>query len=221
MAKVCIINVSVGRWHPSGQVRLVASLQKQGYTDGLILHTEQYPDQSPTHQELPYAFKPYAFKEAYEMGYDIIIWMDSAVWANKPIKPIIDKIESDGYFFPLNGWTTGNWTNDAMLDYFGITRDEAMNIPHMMACVMGLDMRKELAQSFLGRWMDSIPTFDGAWSNDNKECSQDERCLGHRHDQSAASIIATELGMKFTPTPTWLTYAPDKDTDCILFSQGM
>jgi len=220
MSKVCIVNVSVGRWHPSGQVRLVASLQKQGYTDGLILHTEQYPDQSPTHQELPYAFKPYAFKEAYEMGYDVIIWMDSAVWANKPIKPIIDKIESDGYFFPLNGWTTGNWTNDAMLDYFGITRDEAMNIPHMMACVMGLDMRKEVAQSFYQAWMDSVVVFDGAWNNDNHECSTDSRCYGHRHDQSAASIIATGLGMKFTPPQGWLDYNVE-NKDSILLSQGM
>ena len=64
--------------------------------------------------------------------------------------------------------------------------------------VVGLSRKSAVAMEFLRRWQAASAKglFRGEWTNDTKSESTDPRCRGHRHDQSAASIIATQLGMQ-------------------------
>ena len=60
-------------------------------------------------------------------------------------------------------------------------------------------IENEKATQFFDRWLKLAKeeiTFCGDWNNNSKQCSQDERCLGHRHDQTTASIIAHQLEME-------------------------
>jgi hypothetical protein len=66
------------------------------------------------------------------------------------------------------------------------------------AGLLGLNLDLEISQNFLEKWhkaaIDGV--FIGKWDNKNKTESQDDRCNGHRHDMSAGSIIANQLGMQ-------------------------
>ena len=209
--KKCIVNFAKGGWYPAGQRRLRESLVENDFDgDIFTFHSESElgPD-CPSHQEAPYAFKPFALKWAFEHGYDHVIWTDASVWAIRPIEPMFEHIEKHGWMFFLNT-CTGNWTSDACLKSFSIDREQAMNIQMLMGICMGWNLTHPLCRSFLNVWLEKAVdhvTFPGSWTNKHHEVSSDPRVYGHRHDQSAASIIAWRLGMNLiVPHETYFEY---------------
>jgi len=238
MNKKCVINFARGAWYPRGQQRLIQSLRQQGW-DGDV-HT--FDDESqiglrllacPTHQEAPYAFKAFAFRWARDNGYDLALWADASVWAIKPIQPMFDHIAQHGWMLFYNT-ITGLWTSDACLAGFGLSRNQAMEIPMIMATCMGFDLHNQKAQDFLDEYLEkSVDGFSlrGSWTNANQEVSTDPRVLGHRHDQSVASIVAWKLGIKdlliahesffaYAATP-WPNHEPPKNASVCMLAQGM
>jgi hypothetical protein len=202
-----IINVSTGNYIV-GQERLRSTLS--GYYDGDILFfTEESQINSPIHKENPYAFKTYAFQHALNLGYKKILWLDASIYAIKDITPVWDMIEKDGYIMQEAGWNCGQWSNDKSLEYFCLTREDAMKMPmYGNAGLLGLDFERPISQIFFERWhkasVDGI--FKGAWNNNAKTESDDIRCLGHRHDMSVGSIIANLLDMSYIKSSEIMQY---------------
>lgn len=192
--KHCVINFAKGAWYPRGQHRLMASLNTWGYSGDTFTFQDEAQLGSPTHQEAPYAFKVYALEWAAARGYDLVLWADASVWAIQPIEPMFEHIANHGHLFFYN-CSTGNWSSDQSLAHFGLTRDQAFEVPMLMGLCMGWDLRTEKCKRFLAEWKRAIPTFPGSWTNAHREVSSDPRVYGHRHDQTAASIIAHQLEM--------------------------
>jgi len=207
--KKCVINFARGGWYPRGQARLRASLTETGYDGSLLFGNNEEQVGAPPHEKCPYGFKPYALQKAWHAGFTHILWCDASVWAIRNIQPMFDHIDKHGHMFFLNT-CTGNWTSDACLDKFGVTRDEAMNIPMLMGICMGFNMLHPVTVEFLRQWLmyasDGV-SFPGSWTNQNHEVSSDPRCNGHRHDQSSASLISWKLGMdQIVPHETYFEY---------------
>lgn len=155
----------------------------------------------PSHSEAPYAFKLYAIEHARFRGYDIVIWLDSPNRLIRPIEDWIVEISNVGVYLQRDGWMCGQWANDNCLKYFGVSRDEAMNIPNIYASIIAFDFRSAIANEFMNRWRNACQegVFRGNVKNDKKTESQDPRCLGHRHDQSCAELIAYQMGIELQP----------------------
>lgn len=225
----CVINLGRGAWYPRGQARLRDSLVHHGQGVITYLWSDESQIGAPYHQDVPYAFKPAAFNYAQSQGHDVVLWCDCSVWAIRNIQPVLNHIKEHGHVFFAGGWDCGQWSTDTALENLGVTRDEATAMPMFMACCMGLDLSTEKGQKFLEKWtrlsLDG-KTFPGPWSNDDKQASKDPRCLGHRHDQTAGSIIAAQLNMSLTiGHETYFAYYYDKmedikETVCLL-AQGM
>lgn len=197
-------------------MRSMARLEEslQGNFDGDFLgFVGEHTIDAPLHTDNPYAFKVYAFMAAVDAGYDQIMWMDSACYAIKNVNPIFNVIAKEGYFMQEAGHWAGTWTNDRTLDYFGITRDEAMQIPMFTAGFFGLKMADKIASEFFSKWFDAMKAgmFKGNWTNWDHSESNDARCEGSRHDMSCASIITHQLGMKYKAGNEWLQYAGPND----------
>lgn len=136
------------------------------------------------HSIVPYAFKPYAIWKAIEQGVTTILWCDSCIVAIKDLTPVFDYIERHGFMFFRNfGHNLGKWTNDKCLDYFAISREDAMEIPMTMACCQGFCIDPGQGHSFSARELLLRPYRDlayelnlGSWDN-------------HRHDQSLISCL--------------------------------
>lgn len=196
--KHCVLNFSDYKFE-KGQDRLRDSLKQQGYIGDFISYSEFAEVGSKIHLEVPYQFKVYAIEKVRQMGYDVVLYCDASIWAIKNVMPVINHIIEKGYLMEYCGFSVGQFSTDLCLKEFGITRDEAMDIPLHSAGFTGLNFKNELASQFFDRWLDSARkeiTFKGDWNNKDKQCSQDERCLGHRHDQTTSSIIAYQLGME-------------------------
>ena len=234
---------NVGRYIQM-QNRLKQSLERVGF-DGDVLtwnHEEHISGDCPYHKSedlnlhaqgrvVPYAFKAYAIKKAIDMGYETIIWMDSAVYASKDITPFINQIEKDGYiFFDNVGFSVGDYTSDKCLSKFGWSRDKAFQSKMIMACVMGINTKSKEAIAFFNQYYEAAKdgvSYPGSWHNHNGEVSDDLRVQGHRHDQSVASIIIEDMGLKITNgQETHFAYSshtgilPISESVC-LWSQGI
>lgn len=156
---------------------------------------------APPHLRSPYSFKPHAVEYVRRMGYRYIFWCDSVVRLRKSIDELLPKISQVGVYLQADGWPVGVWANDRALSYFGLTRDQAMDIEAIYACIMAFDTQSPVAVEFLARWKKASDDgiFIGNWKNDLKTESQDERCRGHRHDQTCAELISYQMGIPRSP----------------------
>lgn len=218
--KRCIVNL-VTHAYIRGQRRLLDSLKKHGYHDSLSTWSCEYPKGSPTHHQVPYAFKLYCLKQAHRDGSEVLLWLDASMWATRHPDPLFRFIEEQGYMLEYAGQWLGCYSTDAFLAKHGMTRDEAMKIPMVSAGFTGLDMRHPVAVEFLNRWMvmaqDGV-SFLGPWT----ATGDDPNYKGHRHDMSAASLIVHQMGMKVTD-PRFMVYdayTPNPGSDVCFLCRG-
>ena len=209
MVRVVFVTYSDGRY--AGQeAALVKTVQSHGYD--ILVFNSCADIGSPSHQESPYAFKYHSILEAHRRGYPIVIWCDSCLTLQKTIFPWIESIKEVGVYLQHDeSWSCGMWSNDTALSYFGVSRDDAMNIPSVYASAMAFDFRHPRTRQFLARWKDALDAgcFRGNWTNKNNTESQDPRCRGHRHDQTCAELVAHELNVPLSPlVVTSYLYSP-------------
>jgi hypothetical protein len=162
--------------------------------------SEIHPE-CPPHAFAPYAFKVYAVEHARARGYNVVIWLDTPNRLIRRIEPWLEEIAKVGVYLQHDGFMTGQWANDKCLQYFGVTRDEAMQIPNIYACIYGFDFRHPITAQFFARWKQACKDgmFYGKGKNTDKTESRDERCLGHRYDQTCAELVAHQLGIPHSP----------------------
>jgi hypothetical protein len=153
--------------------------------------------QSPTQEEDPYAFKIHAIETVHKKGYDIVLWCDSVLQLTQSLDKLIEEVEQVGVYLAEDIWKVGMFANDKALSYYGISRDDAMNIPSIWACFMGFDFRKPITQIFITKWKEALQAglFRGKHHNNDKTESEDHRCKGHRHDQTCAELIAYTINI--------------------------
>ena len=166
--------------------------------------TNDLPYGSPTHTETPYAFKAYALAAAFRAGFAPVLWCDAAVWVVRSLDPVWERLRDTGAYLVAGGWNTGEWCADQALGPLGLTRDESFAIPHLTACIMGLDPDHAVAGPV---WRDyfahaqSGVAFRGPWTNSLNEASRDSRVRGHRHDQTVLSVLSHRAGLPWITEP--------------------
>lgn len=220
-----IVNVSVGGWYPRGAARQLSSLRRHGFFGEILQWVGEFPPFSPTHEEIPYAFKPLAFAAARRAGADAVLWMDASCYAIAPLDALFEQIERVGFVLFASGNRVGHWSSDRALKAMGLSRATALEIPEISACVMGFDYRHQVAHQFMAYWtyyaMDGM-TFPGEHKNVGGSVSLDGEVLGHRHDQTAASVVAYRLGMNLTHMPKFVAYqAMGYTSESLILNQGL
>lgn len=188
----------------------------------------------------PYAFKAYAMREAQGLGYTSILWCDSCIVPVRSLDEIWQKIETDGYWMCRNGFSNYEWTAESAYPdlfpdfadfkepYLKVNRE----IPHVVATAFAINTAHPKGAAFLDEYFrlaSQTRAFCGPWQNSNAPkipgrnnkrpsgpCGPPD-VLGHRHDQTAASVIAWRLGMKLED-PVWFSY--DHKPDTILLAKG-
>ena len=221
--KIVLNFATQNNWYPRGQRRLMNSLVHHG-VDADALFLNDYPNGCPTHKEAPWGFKVWLFNRAKELGYKYAIWCDSAVWAIRDIKPLFDHIGATGhYLMTCHDFDCDQTANDHCLTHFGLTREDAAQIPSIYACIMGLDLHNPRSEEFLAKWTAAMNA--GAFIGQGQRGATDgsgPRYLFHRHDQVCASIIAHQLGMEYTSAGILtMPYTEQPNETVCLVTRGM
>ena len=207
--KLAVVNFAAGGWYPRGQQRLFQSLLTHGFIGDFLAYKSYAELGCPRHEEVPYAFKPYAIMRAQQMGYDVVFYFDASVYLRAPLAPLLAHVEKEGCYLEACGHPVGRWCKDDALLPLHITREQSWDIPLFSAGYIGLDLRQPRSQTFLSQWHQYAlerETFTGSWTNAQHECSADPRVLGHRHDMTVASVLAHRLEMPLLPLNTYAVY---------------
>jgi hypothetical protein len=214
-----VVNVAVrGREnYPLGQARLKASLQKSGY-DGETLFFDHWPKGSPSHSQVPYAFKYYAMQQAFDRGADLVMWLDAAVVVLRPTAPLWQILKAKGILlFRNRGCPCHRFTAKRTLDKLGCFLQEAKGIEQVYGGVVGYNRHNSTAMSVFRRMQelsrDSV-SFVGGGGSSYPEF------IAHRHDQSCLSIIAHRRKLP-KQEPGYLKYSRDVKPDTILELRGV
>lgn len=200
---------------------------------------------APQDKCVPYAFKAYALKQAAKQ-HSTLIWCDASVLPIRGLAPLWEKIERDGYWFANNGYTNDQWTADSaypdlfpeeMAARYPDPNLRAINglIKHVVGTCFGLSTAHPLGRIFLDQYFRLASTtkaFCGPWQNSNAPMVEGRNSdryaapcgppttLGHRHDQTAASVIAWRLGFKLTDCPMYFAYKGGETKDTLLIADG-
>jgi hypothetical protein len=216
----CVVNVSTGVDYRALQGRLSQQLDYFGHCEKR-LWIEPLPKSWPKHENIPYAFKAHALKEA-SFNVDLIAWMDSAILPLRSLEPFWDRIEREDYFIPANPpdmnytWTAESAYDDLFPD-MPTEEAKALNkiIPHCSSSVFGMNLLSEIGRTIFFEFCRLADTraFIGPWANSDgpdkdrytvdylKALYLTAPCgppdvRGHRHDQTALSVIAWNLGLE-------------------------
>ena len=195
MAGKCVVSFADGTGSYRKKLQRLEQSLKGNFDGDFLGFTDYKQIGSPTHSEIPYAFKPYAIQKAIDLGYEQILWCDSPIYAKQSIQPVFDHIATHGFlFFDNIGYSLGDYTNDATLKHFNITRDQSWKIQMIMACCMGFRIGGhrmfQVVQDMFNKYKAvASELYPGEWDNDDLTESMDLRVKGHRHDQSVMSAI--------------------------------
>ena len=207
--KICVVNyATTNAWFPFGQERLADSLRHFGFDGDILLYDETLPS-CPTHQEVPYGFKPHCLSLARSMGYDMALWLDASFWARMPVKSFFDLLARSDVLVQQCDMPVGQWCSDVALNALGLSRDEAFNLPMFSGGMVGLNFASQKANAFLDEWLARSldgKCFQGAWNNNDKSVSADERVKGHRHDMAVGSVIMNRLGIPIQGNNKYFSY---------------
>lgn len=198
-----------------------------------LLQFDRPADGAPKGITLPwlaYCAKPFAVRQAAK-SHDVVVWIDASCRLIADPGPLLYSIAEHGYYVQDNGFKMGQWCSDPALKTLGIAREDSMQIPEISTMVLGLDLRRGDSRSFLDEWCDLAAdgvTFMADHTNDIGPAesiglsqrsvghvSDDPRVYGHRHDQTAASVLAWRRGWAMIPRPTFADYfseTPDPRT---------
>jgi len=216
------VNVSTGTTYRALQGRLNQKLGEFGNCE-VKLWSEPLPKTWTSHREVPYRFKAHALRS---VDTDLILWLDSAILPLRSLEPLWQQIETVGYFIPANpGMWNYEWTAMSAYDdlFPEISREAAIGlnkrIPHCSSAAFGFNLNSWIGNRAYGEFsrLANTRAFCGPWANANgpdKDRYQEEHLKklyttapcgppdvrGHRHDQTALSVIAWRLGMNLDKT---------------------
>lgn len=188
----------------------------------MLAWTDSLPDGSPSHADIPYAFKAFALKDAAECGNPLLLWADASILPVASLGPLFDRIYEQGYWISRNGWMNSEWTADSAYSDLGVSREDNATTQHVVATTFGLNFYHPTGRAILDEYVRLAKTraFCGPWRNCPETPCGSAGVLGHRHDQTALSVIAWRLGLELTEPPNIFAYKGGETQETILLADG-
>lgn len=195
----CVVSLATGRYIP-GMNRLQKSLNGtpfMGWRDTM-------PPGSPSHLDVPYAFKGFALAAAANAGHTTLLWADACILPIADLEPLWEKIEAEGCWISKNGYRNSEWTCNEAYPLLGVTREQNHEIEHVVATTFGLSLMHPVGRAIFDEYFHLAQNgaFRGPWKGGIG--------IQHRHDQTGLSVAAWRAGVELTNPPAWFAYR-DKD----------
>ena len=223
--KVVIATVAIAGHYPRAVARMIERFNAVSPGYEIQAWVNCYPPGAPGPVVVngfdygPYVAKPFALDYARKSGATQAILLDAAFFPIRSIEPLVTHIQRNGYYLCRNGFKVGQWASDAALELFDVDREAAFEMEEISSYCVGLDFtaQDELTacqvRHLMARWLwqsttEAIPgphTATGQPGRNQGFVSRDPRVLGHRHDQTALSLIAHQLGMDRLSDRPYLT----------------
>ncbi len=191
------LNTNNGRnWYGDYLIRSV-----DGYVDEYlgVKITKGWPETKEfgvawQHKDMPYQFKPYAVWEAFEKGYQRVLWCDSTMRIMKNPEPLWEKCNQRGILaWDNEGHPLKHWISDYAVQKTGLQDMEAKQI---MACCIMFDFSNPITETIVRQWIEGSRnnSFHHSTNGSNRPDFKTDR-----HDQSYLSALLSVHGIEVEP----------------------
>lgn len=197
IGNACIISLGYGGWYGQGVSRLERSLVFQGWAGEILTWKNELPVGCPNPNDYPYAFKVYAFEEAFKRGHRCVLWADASFWAvSNPVK-IFDYISDNGLYFFKSGYMLAQTATDRLCEYAGVQREQIAEVSEFATGLIGINIDNPNGAEFFHRWRRQM--LDGMFLGNREHDEADSKhplFKFSRQDQSSASMVLHQMGIK-------------------------
>lgn len=155
----CIVTfASCNGPYPSLVAQIPDALRSTGFNGYFLSLVGGFPN--PTGQEIQYAGVPYSFKifmmlEAQQLGFDRVLWLDSAMLPLQDPSPLFDLIDKNGSLF-IGGQTAKSGSTPFFTEthqlLHRLTNVDFLEETSIIGCVFGLRMNSGKMQRFLDEY---------------------------------------------------------------------
>jgi len=194
--KAVIVSTGKNGWYRKGVDRLENSLVHHGFAGKTYFWKDEYPPNSPTHEENPYAFKIFEFDYAISQDADVILHLDASFWCIQNPHKLFDLINDKGVIGFRTGYNMAQTSSDAALEWAGFTRDEAEQLPEIASGMVGLRMTNPNGKKVFELWKEGMELglFKTNRLHDIND-SADPRLVHARQDQTLYSLAIHRCGL--------------------------
>ena len=157
--KRCILLfASYNRDYPAKARQILRELKQNGYSGDVLLRIGGFPNTQSGGLKLchvPYAFKIAFLQEARSLGYEEILWLDSAMHPLSDLEGIFTKIREFGYYLTGVGYLCDNARFNLIeaAEALNITKELYYDIPHLAAGIIGLNLQNPKGIQFIDQWL--------------------------------------------------------------------
>ncbi len=183
-----LVYASFNKNYPRGLIRLVNFVKNSDFRGHILYRLGGWPNMENGALALahvPYAFKASFFKEAQAKGFKRAFWLDTAILPVVSLNDIFDMIKEKGYFAMGNSHNIGPYMTAPAIHAFGITPEEADQIPSCSAGITGIDFTSQIGSTLIDKWYTTAHNKVAFFSP--------------RSDQNALSIILYKMGLSLCP----------------------
>lgn len=143
--------------YPQHVYSFIENLKEIGFDGHVLYRIGGYPDvegQSLQYIDVPYGFKFCALREAAAFGYQNIFWADATLCPVKPLEPLFDILERDGYFIlgyhrTLQADIDNDDLDVSLLPSLGITYQTSSTVRHVSTTFFGINTKSNIGQQLL------------------------------------------------------------------------
>lgn len=209
-----IISVGVReRYEP--YVRRLRRTVAENWDGSTLFYVGEYPPGSPSHEDVNYAFKAYAIREAVRRGYTRYLYSDACVVARAPVAPLFEHLREVGVILIGDSHKVRDWTSDAVLDFAGLRREDIPPDRDSAAGgFVGIDLDHPLGREVHDRWLEAVDRnltkvlwANGPVGNRASSCSHhtgefisaDPTVQGSMGDEAVLGALAWKLGIPVQP----------------------
>ena len=148
--------------YPNYIKTIIQGLTETGFNGYFLYYIGGWPN--PTGREIryvavPYCFKIFAMVEAHQLGFNHVLWIDSACYPLKNIEPLFDIIEKDGALLNWYPPSSDKWrflfpeTRELL---FNLTGVNVVRAKYINSIVMGIKMDSPEAKRFVQKYYELV-----------------------------------------------------------------
>lgn len=143
----------------TGLKRLLQSLEECNFSGDVLYRIGGWPNME--HEGLllcdtPYAFKLCAFEEAFQLGYQQVLWLDLSVTVLTDLSQVFEKIKQDGAYFrkSFHGFMehSGEIITPDLAQAYNRSQHDLEKIPHYASGILGFDLTNPKVIDLLADW---------------------------------------------------------------------
>lgn len=142
---------------------LLEELDQVGYKGHVLYRLGGYPLLNKggiKFCHIPYSFKLLSFLEAFDLGYQNVLWLDCSMHPTNDLSSVFSTIQNEGKLLLFNGINLDydfNFIQPIIslpaITFSGLTVSDLYEIPHVIATIIGISSNYQKSNDLIQEWL--------------------------------------------------------------------